>query len=514
MRRLLRAAVILAAIVAVGLLLVWQALRGGHAREAVEARLTATLGQPVSIGRLNITLFPRLAISGHDVRLGEAAVQAPGLAVDRVLILPRLGPLLTGEVVVRQIHLDGFTMAMLRDDEGRWHVPSVVPAPTPGEGGDAVIERVRVTGGHLRVFDGTPGGEVRETAGIHDLEADVTVEEGGLRFSPITGRIGSAEISGEARSGPRAIRLEFTAGRIDDDDVAVLLALLGGERPAFLRLAEPASISGAVHVDRSSSRLSGEGVLRAPEVLFEPVRLQGLEAPFAIEGSHLRFDPMTFEMYGGTHQGNVTIQVGDRSTWANESRVTGLDVGEFLDVLTGTDQRLDGTAAVSAGLRGRIDEPLDETVTGRLELVVTDGIIRDFPLLQAINRVLQLADDAGGDTRFERLSATFAIASGQATTENLQMTAEHITVRAAGRLGADRTVALRGVAAVSPDRSARAIASVRELSGLRNARGEIELPLTVSGTLDAPSFGLDLKAAIGKGIRDELERRLRGIIRK
>jgi hypothetical protein len=59
-----------------------------------------------------------------------------------------------------------------------------------------------------------------------------------------------------------------------------------------------------------------------------------------------------------------------------------------------------------------------------------------------------------------------------------------------------------------------AIRSVRELSGLRNSSGELEIPLTISGTLDAPSFGLDLKAAIGKGIKDELMRRLRGIIKR
>jgi hypothetical protein len=52
------------------------------------------------------------------------------------------------------------------------------------------------------------------------------------------------------------------------------------------------------------------------------------------------------------------------------------------------------------------------------------------------------------------------------------------------------------------------------LSGLRNSRGELEIPLTISGTLDAPSFGLDVKAAIGKGIKDELMRRLRGIIKR
>lgn len=522
MRRLLKIVLVLAVLAAIGLLALWQVLRGGHARAEVEARLTATLGQPVSIGRLGVTLFPRLAISGGDVRLGEARVEAPALAVDRILIVPRLGPLLTGSVIVEQIHLDGFTIGVLRDDKGQWHVPSVVPAPTAGEGGGAVVERVRITSGRVRVFDGALGGEIRETAAIHDLDADVTVEAGTLRFAPITGRIGSAEISGEARAGARVIHLDFTADRVTDDDLPVLLGLLGSERPPFLRLPAPAAIAGSIEVERAKSHLSGKGRIQAPEVRFEPVRVEQLDAPFTIDGSDLRFDPAVFRMYGGAHRGSVTIRIGERPSagagagtgWATDSRITGMDAGAFLNALTGGDQRLDGTASVTAALSGRVEEALQQTVNGRVHVVLTDGVIRQFPLLGAVNRVLRLAEQQEGDTRFERLSATFAVAGGQAVTDDLVLVAEHVRVEAAGRIGADRSIALRGRALVSAARSAVAIASVRELSGLRNGAGEIALPLTVSGTLDQPSFGLDLKAAIGKGIRDELERRLRGIIKR
>ena len=517
MRRILRVALVLAAIALIALLALRQVLRGAHVREAAEARLSATLGRPVSIGTLGVSVFPRLAFSGTDVRLGDAAAAAPALAVERILILPRLASLLRGSVIIETLDLDGFTVALLRDADGRWHVPSVMPAPAAGEGGSAVIERVRVSRGRLRVFDRPVGGELRETAAIHDLDADVTVEASGLRFSPLTGRIGAARITGDARADARAVRIEFGAETLADDDVPVLLGLLGSERPDFLGLTESASLAGVVQVDRASRHLSGKGMLHAPAVRFDPLRLRQVNAPFKIDGSRLRFAPMTFEMSGGAHQGTVTFQVGEGrspATWATDSRVSGLDVGDFLATLNGSDQRLDGTAAVNAALHGRVDEPLAQTVSGRLGMAVTSGVIRRFPLLESINQVLRLAETEGGDTRFERLTATFAIAAGRATTDDLEMTAGHVRVRAAGRIGADRSLAMRGIAVVSPERSARVVASVRELSGLRNSRGEIELPLTISGTLDEPSFGLDVKGAVGKGVLDELQRRLRGIIRR
>jgi hypothetical protein len=55
---------------------------------------------------------------------------------------------------------------------------------------------------------------------------------------------------------------------------------------------------------------------------------------------------------------------------------------------------------------------------------------------------------------------------------------------------------------------------VRELSGLRNDRGELELPLTISGSLDDPSFGIDLQAVIGRSIKEELKRRIRDLFRR
>jgi hypothetical protein len=55
---------------------------------------------------------------------------------------------------------------------------------------------------------------------------------------------------------------------------------------------------------------------------------------------------------------------------------------------------------------------------------------------------------------------------------------------------------------------------VKELAALRNAAGELELPLRITGTADDPAIAVDLVAAAGRSLAEELRRRLRGIIRK
>lgn len=512
-RRILIGLGAVAVIAVVTLAFLLSSLQRGDLRAGVEARLSASLGQPVSIGEIGVSLFPP-SLLGTDVRIGEARTEAPAIEVRRVRILPRLRSLLSGSVVVEQLTLDGFVVSVLRDENGAWRVPSAVPSPTSAGPSGPVVETVRISNGRVRVFD-RAGGELREASSIDDLGAEMRVESGGLALSPITGRIGAAQISGEAGTSGSGVRLDFSAKAIADDDLPAFLRLLGSDRPEFLRLAEAASASVTLRVDRATSQLSGKGTLRAPRVRLEPVQLERFEAPFVIQGSRLVFQPTTFGLYGGTHEGSVTVRISEApAVWMTDSRVRGFDAGDFLSALAGHSQRLDGTASVTASLRGRVGEPLDRSVSGRMEMTVTDGVIRDFPLLAHLNRALRLAEGEGTDTKFERLSGTFAIAAGQGTTDDLVLQGAHFRVQARGRVGVDHSLAMRGIAVISPERSTKAVASIRELSALRNRNGELELPLTIGGTLESPAFGLDLETAIGKGIQNELRRRFDRIIRR
>ena len=512
MRRLLIFAAGIIVALTVAVLALRSSLVRDEVREAVESRLSATLGQPVSIGSIGVSLLSGIAVTGTDVRIGEASTEAPAVSVEQVRIHPRLSSLVSGDLVIDEVELGGFVMAILRGPDG-WQLPAVVPAPSSGEGGGIVIERVRLSDATLRIYE-QEAGTLRERGRIDAIAADILREEGELRLPGITGRVGSSPLQGHAAIGPRTARLHLASEAVEDGDLPAFLGLLGTERPSFLRLPQPGSLTADVEVDRDTFRLSGTGTLRAPEVILEPVRLEQFEAPFDIEGSRLSFDPATFALYGGTHRGAVGFDLSQQPAgWTTDSAVRGMDVAQFLEALNEGDQRLDGTAMMSATLQGQVDASLIESVRGRARVEVVDGVIRDFPLLAYINTALRLAAQEGRDTRFNRLTATLAIASGAATTDDLVLQASHLRVEAAGGIDADRSLSLRGTATLSPERSSEAIRSVRELGGLRNSDGELEIPLVISGTLDDPTFTLDLEAVLKKGIADELRRRLLRIIK-
>ncbi len=480
-------------------------------RESAESRLSTALGQPVAIGQLGFSLRPRPAFTGSDIRVGDAAQRAPSVSLDRVEVFPVLRSFFQGPIHVTDVSLDGFTVSILREAGGRWRAPAVFPAPTRGGGGIG-IDRVRVAGGRLLIFDVSADGTLRERARIDDMSTDLLVGVAGLRMAPLTGRVGGAAINGEAETDSQSVRLDFSAPAIRDADLPALFGLLAASPPAVLGLDEPAAASVSVRIDRATSRLTGSGTLRAPALTVEPLRLQQLNAPFGVDGTQLTFTPTTFRINEGSYEGRFTLMLGGAPAWAMDGRVHDLDVGALLDTVAGRDAKLDGRGRIDAELKGRFEPGFLTRMDGGARMVVSNGVLHDFPLLATVNRALRLSEGDGQDTRFDLLSASLAIARGTATTDDLVIQSGHLRAVLSGQIGFDRSLNLRGRAIVSAERVAAGVDSVRELGRLRKG-GEIVVPLTITGSLDAPKFDVDVGTVIREGVVDELKRRLRRLIK-
>jgi uncharacterized protein involved in outer membrane biogenesis len=152
----------------------WQGSLADIVRTGAEVRLSAALGQRVTVGRIGFSFRPRPAFTGSDIRIGGADQAAPSIHLDRIQVFPVLW-FLRGSVHITEIYLDGFTVSLLRDAGGRWRVPSVFPAPTRNAQAGIGIDRVRIVRGRLLIFDATGGG-LRETSRIDEIRTDMVIE--------------------------------------------------------------------------------------------------------------------------------------------------------------------------------------------------------------------------------------------------------------------------------------------------------------------------------------------------
>ena len=105
-------------------------------------------------------------------------------------------------------------------------------------------------------------------------------------------------------------------------------------------------------------------------------------------------------------------------------------------------------------VQGRVEKNFVSGIDGRVRLEVVDGVLHDFPLL-APSTAGWLAGGRGSDTRFERLSATLAIAQAVAATDDLVIDARNLRVDGAGRIGFDGALNLRGLVTISAARVRR-----------------------------------------------------------
>jgi len=520
-------AAIVAVLLVAGGIVAYRGLDPDALRALAERHASAMLGAPVTIGRMRVSLFPTPAVTGTDVRLQSAgAGRAAAITVRGIRILPQWRTLVSRPLVVDAVEIEGLTLLVRRDAEGRWLLPGAPPggrsAPDSTSGGvpglpggsasDAVAVRaVRLRDGQLVVVDDvmrTPAGSA-EVAAIRHIDADLAQRTGGTGALSMRAALGGSPLTGTMEMGPQGLSASVQSPSIRNEDVPAVFALLGSAAPEGLAIGGNAPLDLTMHVARDTGALTASGHLRAARVQVGTATVTGVAAPFRVAEHVLVVDPLTFSAYSGSARARLDARYGAAPVaWTLALGAEGIDVNAFLSANTAGD-RLLGTGRIAAHLRGTAATPIAPHVNGTVDVAVANGVIRHFALIAAINRALRITGGEGDDLRFERLSATIHVASGAMRTDDALLTAGDLSVNAAGTIRFDRSIGMTGTARFSREASARMIASVNQISGARNEQGQVEVPFTISGSLDRPAFAIDAAQILGRAVRKEVERDIR-----
>jgi hypothetical protein len=323
-------------------------------------------------------------------------------------------------------------------------------------------------------------------------------------------RLGSSPITGRIDSGPQGLAAEVRAPSIGHADLPALFALLGSQVPAGLSIGGAAPLDLNLRIARNTGALTASGRLQAATVTFGTLGVGRFAAPFRVADDVLVVDPLAFSAYGGTGGGTLRVRYHTApAAWALETRVAGVDINALLSAATTARDRLLGTGRLAGRLQGTAQAPFDRHITGILDVTVTDGVIRNFALLAGLNRALRITGGDATDTKFQRLAATVEIARGVMRTGNAVLEAGEMTANAAGTITFDRAIDMTGTAVFSREASARMIASVKEISGAKNERGEVEVPFGITGTTDRPQFSVNMEQILNRALRKEIQRNLK-----
>jgi uncharacterized protein involved in outer membrane biogenesis len=511
-----RLAIVLVSLVAVGglalALLARSVLTGENVRAALAAQVSAALGQPVTIGALSASIYPRVTMDLADIRIGpNAAVQ-----LDAVHIGVALRALLSRRIENAGVRVEGARITL--------PLPSFAITRAPDaatEGGSLPVEIVSIDEIVLR--------DVEVVHGNRQLRGDIElVPKGGgvdLRRLGLMVEDTHIEATGSLTSlTPLVGRVEATANAVDFDRLLAFLNDFAGDTTGAGAAAPGSAVAAgsALTVDLTLGTATSGGLS------LSNVRTSALVKPESVA-----LDPMAFEVFDGRYEGSmqVTLQEPPRYRW--RGKVSGIDTARlmaFAGAANSISGRLSGTVSLDGA--GLDVETALRTARGDARIDITDGAIAGLALVRTIvvatsGRGGYVASagtamnssgggGAAGAERFSRLGVTLSFGDGVVTTRDLVMTATDVDLTGAGTIRLQNMVTrLDGQVRLSEALSKQ---GGSDLYRYTQEGGRVTLPATVSGPIDGLSVQIDLGRAAERAIRNRaveeaekvIERNLKG----
>jgi hypothetical protein len=479
------AAIVVIFVVAAGVLYTF--LSNDGIRVALEQQAAAWLGQPVHIAKVGAQFWPRPGVTLEQVSVGEPArltLAEVGLSTDLQALLRRR--ISDGAIRIRNTRLE-------------LPLPFEIPmsAASPGSAPSAfAIESINSIGlDNVRVVS-----RGRELV----LSGDSSFDGARLTIRRATVESGKTSIRAEGvvTLEPRVeAALKASANRLDVDE---LMALADAFGPAQ---APPGARAKNGPPPRIAARISAETASAGG------VEVRQFASDVQVNGDAVSMSPLTFQLFGGRYQGSLAARLGTTLSATLKSRLLDLDVaqlaefGNAKDTVTGT---LSGAgtfsgsgrdfAAVLAGARG----------TGTAQIV--KGTIRQLGLVRTVVVFFgkPAADAPGASDAFDSIDVRFGLANQVFRGEAMSLHSRDVDMVGSGTLDT-ATKALNGKFDISLSEALSAQAG-NDLQRYTREGNRVVLPANLSGTLEKPRVTIDARAALQRGLKNELSDRLKGLM--
>ena len=479
----------------------WFLSRDGF-RRALEAQATAWLGHPVRIGSARAQFLPRLAIQLGEVRVGEP-VQLTLADID---VSADLRPLIDGRIENAALLVSGSQVDM--------PLPFALPRGQAGEAKtDSTVRIVSIRSIALR--DVTLRSRGRDIT----ISADSSLEGSTLTLSRFDAESGGTRlnVTGEIALAPRVdAMLTATANQLDLDE---LLALADAFTPAG---------SGET---RRGTRTRITAAINADLATAGRLQVEQLSSELSLDGDAIELSRLTFDVFGGRYDGSMTARLGDALSATLRSRVTDIDVAQ-LAAFGGSADSVSGRLTGNGTFTGTGPDvsALLRSARGSGTTTITDGNIRRLHLVRTIvlffgrpsNEPNQNDSNAKGpnangpndpsdpNDHFDRIDVTFSLADRVLRADPFLLQSADADMRGAGSLNLQNDVLSGRVDVILSEALSKQAGT--DLYRYTREGTRVVLPASVGGTLGAPRLTIDAAAAVRRGLRNEVERRLKGVL--
>jgi AsmA protein len=486
------------------------------------------LNRKVQLQDIRLTIWPRIGarVAGFAVLDDPAFGAGPFASLSSLDVGVKLMPLLSGKVEVEEVTLHDPVIMVIKNKNG------VLNASTIGRKGVAIPEApsrapIPSTEGPLKILGLLAVDRVSIAGGrltYRDLSAakptEYVVQEIDLLLKSVRlGQTPSLHLDALVQPLNLPVKLDGTFGPLKETtDIEAINFQLGLGKTDFTITGKAAGHHATVNL---SSPVINTANLPIALPLKNPIEITNLQIVAEVKGQEAKLTSVSFQLFDGQVKGEGKLVAGsDAPPFIGTVAIQGLQLGSALHAVAETPVSISGAAGADLALQGRgFSMPdLTKALEGTGHLAVKDGKIEGVNLLQEAIAILKVAGISLGDpnaTAFSMIETDLAINQGVINVQRLLMDSHDFQATGGGTIGFDHKLNLAVNLNLSQDLSQK-IAGASPVAKLAMKEGRVVLPLTIGGSIQTPSYGLDMKGITGniqEQVKQKAEEAVGGLLK-
>lgn len=335
---------------------------------------------------------------------------------------------------------------------------------------------------------------------IHSANAQFS--QNSIAITGLSASVGATGLQGNLSAKNFAapdVQFALSSDKIDTADLESLTAKQPPAKPAVAH----AQANQASLIDS----MTGSGTLAAGTIKAQEIVLTNVHASCKLNHGLITLSPLSAGIFGGTENGALTLDVRPVNPLCSvNANFSGVDANALLSAVSSAKNTLYGSLAADTNLRFALvsSNELPQTLNGAVGFNVTNGQLKNVNILNELSKVGKFLGSApaqaGSATALKKLSGTLNIVNGVASTNNLTAALDAGSLAANGTMNlVNQGLDLHMTAALASGTS-KAVGGTQVggflNTALANNKGELVIPVIVTGTMAHPVFTPDAAALV------------------
>jgi AsmA protein len=488
-------------------------------QEQYRPPIEEALNRKVQLQDIRLTVWPRIGarVSGFAVLDDPAFSSGPFASLSSLDVGVKLMPLLSGKVEVEEITLHSPVVTVIKNKNGVLNASTIgrkgvpVPekpsrAPIPSTEGPLkllallAVDRLSIDGGKVTYRDLSAANPTEYV--LQDLE--LLLREVRLGQTP------NLHFGTLVQPFNMPVKLDGTFGPLRETmDIEAINFQLGVGKTDFTITGKAAGNDATVNI---SSPVINTANLPMNLPLNKPVDIKDLKITAEVKGQEAKLNVLSFRLFDGEVKGQGKMIAGaEVPPFKGSVALQGLQLGSALKSVAETPVSISGIAGADLSLQGKgfAMPDLTKALEGTGHLAVKDGKIEGVNILQEVADALKVTGISVGEakaTAFSTIETDLAIKQGVINVQRLLMDSHDFQATGGGTIGFDQKLNLIVNLNLSQDVSQK-ISAASPIVKIAMKEGRLALPLTITGTAQAPAYGVDLKGVTGK-VQEQVKKKV------